>query len=345
MRVSGERLVAAIGPLLAVLAMVVFGFGVYTTLGLTRSSVIRHPTPPPPPAPPSAAPAFTLPGSIYLVQNGGLYRYQGGGFTQLGAAAGWSQPAAAPDGSHLVAVKRGGNVSDLFQLGLDGSVQKQLTRNASRIVEVNQWAFYPRYSPDGSELFYSTDRPKTYDFRVDLAVWAMPAAGGAGREWTSPQFYSGGDVQPLPLRGGGLIYTKYTVDDAGDSVSQLILSTRPMDRGIALTQPDDHCEQPALSRDGTQLAMVCVTGSRLAQVVVAPFDGHQLGERTVLVDGTLAAAPTWAPDGSGVVYFAPGKGDPGGGFQLWWAAMNAPARQLTTGLSFDALSPPVWLGS
>ena len=56
-------------PLLAVLAMAFFGFGVYATLGTTKSRTVTHPSPPPPP---SAAPAAALPGTMYLVQAGTL---------------------------------------------------------------------------------------------------------------------------------------------------------------------------------------------------------------------------------------------------------------------------------
>lgn len=331
-----------LGPLVAALLMVVFGFGVYYTLGSTRSSIVTHATSTPSP-PVSAKPAFTLPGTIYVIQGGALYSFRAGAFTQLGQPGGWAQPAASPDASHLVAVKRAFNVSDLYQLGLDGSVQKQLTHNSARIVEVNQWAFYPRYSPDGSQLYFSTDRPKDYSYRVDLAVWSMPAGGGTAREWTRPAYYSGGDVQPLPLAAGGLLYTKYTVNDANESVPQVTLAARAFDKGLALTQAADHCAQPALSPDGAQLAMICATGPRTSQLVAASFDGQQLGARNVLVDRTLAASPAWAPDGSGLVYFAPGADDPGGGFQLWWVGLNTPPKQLTTGLSFDALSQPVWI--
>ena len=329
------------GPLLAVLSMVLFGFAVYLTLGSAQSRVVHRPVSPPPS---SARPAFTLPGTMFLVQAGSLYRFSGGAFTPLGQAQGWSQPAVAPDGSHLVAVRRDGNVSDLYQLGLDGSVQKQLTHNASRIVEVNHWAFYPRYSTDGSQLYFSTDRPKTYDYRVDLAVWSMPAGGGTGREWTAPVYYSGGDVEPLPLPSGGIVFTRYSVDDQGNSVSALMLAGKAMEKAAQLTAPGDRCSQPALPPGGGQLAMICASGPRTSKLVVAPFDGRQLGAPQVLVDGTLASAPAWAPDGSGLVYLAPGPDDPGGGFQLWWAPIGGTPRQLTKGLSFDALSPAVWVG-
>src|SRR5574340_1193688 len=40
---------------------------------------------------------------------------------------------------------------------------------------------------DHDTVDFSTDRPKVYDFRVDLAIWAMPAGGGTEKEWTSPR--------------------------------------------------------------------------------------------------------------------------------------------------------------
>ena len=327
-------------PLLAVTCMVLFGFATYLSLASSRSATVHRPSPAPLP---SAKPVFTLPGTLFLAQEGGLYQMRGSAFTQVVAPGGWTQPALSPDGSHLVAVRRNGNVSDLFQLGLDGSVQKQLTHNTSSIVEVNQWAFYPRYTSDGSQLFFSTDRPKVYDYRVDLAVWEMPAGGGASRQWTDPNYYTGGDVQPQPLPSGGLLYTKYSIDDSGQSVSQVFLVPTLHGQETALTPPGDRCAQPTLSPDGTQLAMICMSGARDAQLVVAPFAGAQLGPRQVLVDGTLASAPAWAPDGSGLAYVAPGTDDPGGGFQLWWAPLAGASRQLTSGADLDALSPAAWL--
>ncbi len=334
-----KSLLPRLMPLLAVSSMVVFGFAVYVGLGFTRSDVTAHKKPAPLAG---AKPVFTLPGTLFVAQGGGLYASKGGAFRPIARPGGWTQPALSPDGAHLVAVKRSGNLSDLYQLGLDGSVQKQLTSNEAAIVEVNHWAFYPRYSPDGSELFYSSDRPKAYDYRVDMAVWSMPAAGGEERQWTDPNYYTGGDVQPAPLSGSALLYTKYDINSAGESVSTIELAEAPHDRGAPLTAPAEKCSEPALSPDGGQLAMICVPSPRIAQLIVAPFDGHQLGARRVLRDGTLAAAPSWAPDGSGLAYFAPEAADPGGSFQLWWSPLAGATRQLTTTADLDALSPVAW---
>lgn len=329
-----------LSSLLLTIAMVAFGLGVYLTLGSAHSRVVSQA-----PAPlASARPAVRLPGTLYLVQDSSLYRLQNGVFTQLTPPGGWQQPALSPDGSRLVAVKRAGNVSDLYQLGRDGSVQQQLTHNGAGIVEVNHWAFYPRYTADGSRILFSTDRPKVYDFRVDLAVWDMPAAGGAARQWTSPNHYTGGDVTPVPA-AGGLIYTRYAVDGKGESTSAIQLAPRALAAGAELTPPADRCSQPALSPDGARLAMICAAGPRDNRLVVAPFDGRALGARVVLVSGTLAASPAWAPDGSGVAYLAPDAADPGGPFQLWWAPAGGQPVQVTRNAALDALSAPAWSAS
>lgn len=321
------------------LAMILFGFATYATLGQVHApGTGSAPTRPLP----SSRPAVILPGVIYLASEGTLYRFQTGAFTQLGSPGGWMQPVLAPDGGHLVAVKRTGNLSDLYQLGLDGSVEKQLTRNQSGIVEVNHWAFYPRFSPDGAQIFLSTDKPKVYDYRVDLAVWSMAAGGGAQRQWTAPNHYTGGDVQPIPLANGALLYTKYAIDADGQSVSSIFLAPRALAAGTALTLPADRCAQPTLSPDGAQLAMVCMNGARDSRLVVAPFDGRALGQPAMLVDGALATAPAWAPDGSGLAYLAPGADDAGGRFQLWWVRPGAAPVQVTRGADLDALSAPAW---
>src|SRR5207302_6256802 len=114
-----------------------------------------------------------------------------------------------------------------------------------------------------------------------------------------------------------------------------------------LTKSDDDCSQPALSPDATSVAMVCTggTGLQSTRLEVAPLTGTTLGAPRVLVTNCLCASPAWAPDGSGIVYYAPS--DVTGNFEMWWIksaagpVAHAP-QQVTRGLDFDALSPPAW---
>jgi hypothetical protein len=357
-------------------AMLAVGLTTYSVLGSRKS----HSRAPVVTAPHTTVPAFNLPGAIYLAHHGGLYRMQDGLFTELQKQTTWSQPAIAPDGSRLVAVQRTElNYSDLYLLDPgNGQVTTQLTRNRNTfVVEYNLWSFYPRFSADGGSIFYSTDRGKDGSYRVDLAIWQLSAAQPQNRpvQWTDPNEHTGGDVSPVPLKDGGLIYAKYAVSDQGQSYSQLWLTRRPRDAGKALTDPAASCAQPAISPDQSQVAMICSADKRTANLVVAPFDGNALGTPRTLVSGELVSAPTWAPDGSGLIYLASAGSSAVGNFQLWWLALPSPApaaaptvppaaaptgtspaagpsptptpppkpRQVTTRLDFDGLSPPVWV--
>ena len=352
-----------------VLLMASFGVGVYSYLGTLKSTgkITAHAN-----VPTRSKPRFVLPGTMFLAQGGAIFRLQDGQFSQI-ATGTWTQPALTPDHKNLVAVSQKANESDLFLLDLDGHVIKQLTHNASRFTTSNHWSFFPRVSADGQTLFYSYD-PKNPPnlYRVDLAVYAMPITGAQtrARRWTDPYYYSGGDVQPIPLASGGLLYTKFNIDDQGHGYSQLWLQRGPwtVSIGKALTTPADSCSQPALSPDGKKVAMICTGGQQVGRLEVASFDGTTLGPATVLVDGQLSAAPVWSPDGLGLAYFAPIG--PAGHFQLFYvpvppsatpAAASAaptatasaaasptplptpqPPQQVSTDLDFDTTASPAW---
>lgn len=327
-----------------ILAMSGFGLGVYHAAGLLKSSrpQVRLP---------SQAVGPSLPGTIFVVQAGAIYRFQKGRFAQITSQAGWMQPAADPDGSRLVAVRRLANESDLYLLERSGRIVARLTHNTSPAVESNHWAFYPRFSPDGSQIFYDYDPKDPYnDYRVDLAIFASPADPSAmsSVQWTDPNHYTGGDVSPVPLHGGGLIYTRFSIDDQSKVHSQVWYQSRPGTPGTALTDSDADCLQPSASSDERQLVMICTHGqAQTADLTVAGFDRAtlSLGPPTVLVTGRLAASPAFAPDGKTVAYLAPAS--PGGGFQLWIVSVTtstAPAPiEISSALDLDASSAPVWV--
>jgi Tol biopolymer transport system component len=327
-----------------VLAMLAFGVGVYHAAGYLKQGRphVQRPTQ-------TAGPS--LPGTIYVVQAGAIYRLQGGKFTQITPDNGWMQPAADPTGSRLVAVSREGNASELFLLDRNGRIEAQLTHNKASAVESNHWVFYPRFSADGSQLFYDYDPKDPYNvYRVDLSIFASPVdpSSKAAQRWTSPNEYTGGDLSPLPLRSGGLIFTRFSIDEQSKVHSQIWFQARPGTAGVALTDPEAACLQPTLSSDERVLAMVCTRGQAVgAEVAVASFypDTHSLGPLAVLAKGQKVASPAFSPDGKTLAYLAPAS--PGGGFQLWTvptAQSTGPApKQITSQLALDASSSPVWV--
>ena len=324
-----------------VVAMVVFGFGVYQTaehLRASRTEVHR----------PTEVSAPSLPGTVYVVQGGAIYRLQKGSFKQITDEAGWMQPSAAPN-NQLVAVQRQGNSSDMYLLSNSGTTVAQLTHDASTTaVESNHWVFYPHFTPDGKAVFYSFDPKDIYgSYKVDLTIFESPLSSGSRAVvWTAPNAYTGGDVSPLPLRGGALIYTKYSIDDASKVHAQIWIQRRAGSAGLALTQAAMGCSQPAVSPDEAQIVMVCDRGSNQhSDLVVAPIDLNALtiGAPTTLVGEQLVASPTFSPDGKTIAFMAPDAA--GGHFQLWTVAASgtSPAKSMTENLDLDSESAPVWL--
>ena len=367
-------MIRRLGIAVLLLLMGSFGLGVYGYLGTLKATpkITAHAI-----LPSHTKPKFFLPGTMFIAQGGSIFRLRGGQFTQI-ASGGWTQPGATPDHNHLVAVQRTTSESDLYLLDLDGHVIKQLTHNVNRNTSFNHWSFFPRVSADGQNVFYSYDPKDPSNLhRVDLAVYAMPLNGtqSRARRWTDPWQLSGGDVQPIPLATGGLLYTKYNFDAQGHSYSQLWLQRAPFSVAVgkALTTPQESCSQAALSPDAKRIAMICSGGQQVGRLEIASFDGANLGPATVLVDGQLCAAPVWSPDGNGLAYLAPVG--PAGHFQLFYlpvlpgptptpiAAASATARatatasarplpaptpapliplQVSADLDFDTTAAPAW---
>lgn len=323
-------------------AMVAFGVGVYHTAGYLKAqrNVVHRPT---------EVSGPSLPGTLFVVQEGAIYRFQRGKFTQITSESGWMMPSAAPD-NQLVAVRRQGNYSDLYVLSAaTGKTVAQLTHNSStRAVEDNHWVFYPRFSPDGQTVFYDFDPKDAYStYRVDLAIFASRLdPSSRAMVWTQPNAYTGGDVNPVPLGGGGLIYTKYSIDDSFQVHPQIWIQRRAGSPGVALTAPQLGCYEPAVSPDEKLLAMVCNHGSNVsANLELATLDLQSLtlGSPATLVGGQLVASPAFSPDGKTIAFLAPAAS--GGNFQLWTVGSSGPAsvRAITKDLGLDADSAPVWV--
>jgi Tol biopolymer transport system component len=272
--------------------------------------------------------ALVLPGTLYLSQSGAIYSLSTGRFHQLTPEAGWSQPAATPDGNSLIVVKNDGYYSDVYTMNRYGTATRQVTSNKARIgmqdPSSNHWSFYPRLSPDGQTLWMTYDGNKCQGCLVIMFdIWAMPFNGSIrqARLWTTSNLGTGGDVQPIPVPQGGVIYTKYDYDNQGRLAGQLWYTNRAGSYGKPLTDISEDCRTPSLSPDGTQLAMICTYVKQVSYLTIATWNGSVLGPRKNVITDQMVAQPTWAPDSSGIAYLAPAA--PDAPFQLWWLPKEA----------------------
>jgi hypothetical protein len=312
---------------LVVILWIGSGFGVYLALASQRSSLTSKATRPEDRA--ASGPLQHLPGTVYIVQDGTLYRLQNGIFTPIlkgSSAASWTMPAVSPNGQSLVVVQRDYAYSDLYLIDSSGHVQSQLTHDANRTLQLNHWAMYPRLSATGTTLWFSYDPKDVYNnYNVVMAVWSVPLGAPITqmRKWTIPHDYTGGDVEPVPLPdGAGLVYTKYALETTQNRImGQIWVTNKAGTAGHALTAPDEDCSEPALSPDGRNLAMICTAGGQTASIQVAGFDGSNLGPRLMVSSGALTAQPTWSPDGRSIVYLQ-AQGITGH-FQLWQQVIPA----------------------
>jgi len=329
---------------------VAFGFGVNRFLDSRKSTLITHPAAS---VPTAVKPAFALPGTVYLSQAGHLYRFNAGRFTDMNltaSAGSWVQPALATPGRLLV-VARAAEFSDVYLVDArSGALVQKLTSNVAPKragVALNAWSFWPHLAADGSTVIFGYDGPKTgLTYEVHLAVWSGPLTGKLeSKQWTDPTQYTGGDVNPVPLAGGGVIYTRYALNAQSQIVSRVATVAKPGAPPVYLTAEANDCGEPAVSPDGTQLAVICTSDTQTARMELIPLVNGVPGVPRVLVDNCLCASPAWSPDGVSLLYLAPA--DATGHFQLWWlnkATALTPAlpKQVTTNLDFDATSAPAW---
>lgn len=327
-------------------AWAAFGFGVNRLLDSRKSTLVESKSTK---APTQETPAFSLPGTIWVSQGGHLYTLRGGLFTDLNlpaAAGAWIQPAVAGAGRLLV-VARAAEYSDIYLIDASGAPHR-LTRNANTTghVELNAWSYWPHLAADGTTVIFDYDGPKIGTFEVHLAVWSGPLSGKLeSTQWTQPTAYTGGDVSPVPLPDGGVLYASYSINSSEQIVSQIAEVAKPGAAPVFLTAATADCNEPAISPDGSELAVICTSDTQTARLEVIPLVKGVPGQPKVLVSGCLCASPAWSPDGTSLLYLAPS--DASGHFQLWWLAhVTAPTpaapKVLTDHLDLDATSPPAW---
>jgi len=311
----------------------------------------------------ATSPQVRLPGTIFVSQGGAIYAISASGARRLPLPAGgdWIQPRVLPDGSLLV-VRRFDEYSDLYRVSTAGKVLAQLSDNnqatSNKTLQLDHWILWPAIGPDGTSVYFATDAPKpapSQSYEVDFSLWSAPLSGDmtiadqgvtGGTRWSVPDAYTGGDVEPVPLPDGNVLYSSYANTGKGTVVSVLGVQTGPHSTMVSLTTPAQNCGAPAVAAGGATVAMVCDHG-QTADLEVATLSGTTLSVPRVLVANCLCNSPSWSPSGDNLLYM--NASNPDGNFGLWYIANagnahpGAAKRVTDTSVDLDATSAAAWM--
>jgi Tol biopolymer transport system component len=188
---------------------------------------------------------------------------------------GINDPRVSPDGRRVMITVETGAI---WMIDLDTQTPTLMSESG----------FYPLWSPDGSEIVYSTSRNKTFDiFRrpVDLSAPETLLLDLENNARTGDWTADGALVvrEEIPGKGMDLRYWP-DLDDPSSMVS-------------LMDGPDDELA-PVVSADGEWLAYVSnYSGTDEIYVTSFPVPGPRL---KISVKG--GNSPTWAPDGKTLYY-------------------------------------------
>ncbi len=230
-------------------------------------------------------------------------------------------PALSPDGATLVFEYWG----DLWSMPVDGGAP------ARRLTDHRAWDWLPRFSPDGSEIAFLSDRSGNQD------IWVLPAAGGPARRITA---FSGEDTLcGWSPDGGRLLFSSQRGLWAEDLYS---VDARGLEPPQQLTGGDHYHSIEGIELPGGGLVYARGSGRwwRKGYRGTAAFDLWRLAPDGVCERLTEYAGrdrwPMVAADGASVYYVC----DEDGIDNIWRLDLDSGAREQLTRFTVDGVQWP-----
>jgi TolB protein len=291
-----------------------------------------------------------LPGRLLFVKNGDLWLWQGDTGRQLTTQGNLSHPAWSPDGTRIACVQRDASFGDIVLMSATGGEQLPLTTNGSNApptsydrIYSSLWAFYPAFSPDGSEIVFASQFGSPFGSpaaEYNLSLYTIPAAAGGNKT----QLYASdeGHVGRSAFAPDGTLAFAYT--PGGDAAPQIMRYNRESNTAEPFPGAPEQSYDPSFSPDGRRLAFAARDGANTDIFAVSTAGGGAIRLTTL----GSARAPAFSPDGTLLAFLA--LSPDSAQFDLWVVDLTPEAdglrvgepRQVTKGMGIDADSGLTW---
>ena len=230
-------------------------------------------------------------------------------------------PVATETGLIVFQSDRTGN-SEIWVMGLDGSGQRQLTKNG--VADAT-----PAWTPDGDIVFAST-RDGTWD------IWRMDGNGqNAVRLTTGTAADASNEFDPAVSPDG---IVAYEGDGRGNWDVYRLPGGDPSSEPIRMTNSQNDDFDPSFSLDGGD--MTFSTGTRTSFVVSSVPTDSPGRVQTIKTDIPLSFDPRWSPTGNDIAFTRAAVG--GGRDIVRMEADGQNVKTLTSGATDDW--GPAWTG-
>jgi eukaryotic-like serine/threonine-protein kinase len=209
-----------------------------------------------------------------------------------------------PDGKLIYSSKSASGIDLFIREAAVNGTPKNLTSD-------NGFILNPQITPDGKQLFYSSNRGTGV-----FHVWQLDMAAATSRQVTN----GGGEVLGCVTPDGQTVFSL----SAGGAPG---ITRNPVNGGAATQFTPRITGVPSMSPDGKQIAMMFVdeSGGRRARIGIMPVEG---GDFTKTFDfaSPSTVSPAWTPDGKALAYPA----SVAGVSQIWLQPLDGtPPHQLT----------------
>lgn len=278
-----------------------------------------------------------LGGRLLFVNDGNLWKWEQGSSAEIGVGNTWHQPRFSPNGERVAYVYRTFNFTEIFVMDGLGGAQTRLTRSQSRILDDNDWNFWPTWSPDGARIAYLSDAAS-----YNPALWVMNADGTGRRAVATPGVLQDAVDSLSWSPDGSLLAMTVFTGPVPSQIALVPMAANARQQAALLTQEPGGALDPAWSPDGQWLAYAAREG-RSVDIFAVRANGSG---RVRLTNTGMARSPVWSPDGKYLAFLSAKTSQ----FEAYAVEVRAAGdslearneRQLTRDLGLDATAGLTW---